>query len=346
MLKKLFFHLAIALVILPCPGKTSSLKSPSSPTTLSAYFENDTVFGTDRDYTNGIRFSYAAAHVPFASPAFTEKMHALIDRIPVVGEGTQDRLFALSFGQNIYTNETTLSRDYLPEERPYAGLTYLGFALMKRCAWTLSTWEIGLGLVGQYSLAEDSQRLIHEWRGWDQPKGWQHQLDNEPVLQLFYNRKWLLASQEGPYGLGADFIPRVEWGVGNAFTYAGWGGEIRFGWNLPKDFGNGHIRPTTETHLPVDPEDPRLKPPLQRIGLHGFVGISGAFVARNLLLDGNTFSDSARVSRDPWTGDVSWGIGIIIHRFKILYARIHKSREYKTQKERQSYGTINISYTW
>ena len=346
MLKKIYF-LAIVFLVTPlCSARSADASAPTSPTTVSAYFENDTIFGTDRDYTNGIRFSYASAQVPFASPALTEKVHALIDRIPLVGEGADDRLFALSFGQNIYTPQDTLNEAYTPDERPYAGLSYLGFALMKRSAWRLSSWEIGLGLVGKYSMAEDTQRLIHEWQGWDQPKGWKHQLKNEPVVQLFYNRKWLLASGENRHGLGVDLIPRVEWGIGNAFTYTGCGAELRFGWHLPKDFGNGHIRPVTETHLPVDTEDPRLKPPLQRMGIHAFVGASGSLVLRNLLLDGNTFADSPSVARDPWAGDFSWGLGLIVHRFKIIYARIHRTREYKAQKDPQSYGAINISYTW
>ncbi|MCW7754772.1 lipid A deacylase LpxR family protein [Desulfobotulus sp. H1] len=326
--------------LLPCAAFSSS------PQTVSAYFENDTFYGTDRDYTNGIRFTYTAAHVPFASGATTEKVHRLIDRIPVIGHGDSQRLFALSLGQNIYTADDTYSREYLPDERPYAGLSYLGFALLKRKDCHLSTWELGLGLVGKDSYAEDTQRVIHDWGGWSQPSGWEHQLRNEPVLQIFYTSHWRFASPQTRQGLGMDVLPRAGWGIGNGFTSLGGGMEVRAGWNLPRDFGNGHIRPATETHLPLSSEDPRFNPPFRRVGVHLYGGASGSWVARNILLDGNTFRSSASVDKEMWVGNYSYGIGVILYRFKIVYGRVHSSREYKTQKEGQSYGTVHVSYTW
>lgn len=337
----LFFALPLLLFsLLPAPA------SADGDHTFSAYFENDTFFGTDREYTNGLRFSYSAPHIPFAGQEATDRLHAAIDRIPVVGKGDVERAFSISFIQNIYTPDDTLATEPVPDERPYAGISFIGVGLLKKTCTTLSTWEVGVGLVGEASLAEDTQRVIHEWGGWDQPEGWDHQLHNEPLFQVFYNRRWRVLNMGGNRGPGLDLIPRVEWGLGNALTYAGTGVEFRMGWNLPYDFGNAKIRPATETNRPSGPEDPRFAPRFHRFGIHLFAGALGNAVARNILLDGNTFKKSHSVDKEPFTGSLTWGIGMIVHRFKITSAYVYSSREFTTQKDSQSYGTISISYTW
>lgn len=338
--KSLFFCLFLLFPL------TESAAEQTGNRTFSFYFENDAFLGSDKEYSNGVRFSYAAPHVPFASAAFTKKVNRSIDRIPIVGKGKVNRFYILSFGQGIYTPDNTDTREYLPEERPYAGLTYLGFTLVKRKALSMSAWEIALGMVGKSSLASEAQRVVHKIGGWDYPKGWDHQLKDEPIFQLFYDRKWLFPTKETARGFGVDFIPKIGWGFGNAYIYTGAGVQLRLGWNLPRDFGVGHIGPGAESKLPANTKDPRFDPAGGRVGVHVFTGANGNFVARNILLDGNTFRDSPSVSREKLVGDINYGVGISYKRLTLTYLQTHRSHEYKTQKDSQKFGTLHFSWTW
>jgi len=96
----------------------------------------------------------------------------------------------------------------------------------------------------------------------------------------------------------------------------------------------------------VDDADPRFFEPWRRIGFHGFAAVDGRAIARNLLLDGNTFRDSHSVDKEPFVADVMGGAALIIHRFKITYTYVYRTREFKTQKGEQHFGSISIAYTF
>jgi hypothetical protein len=135
-------------------------------------------------------------------------------------------------------------------------------------------------------------------------------------------------------------------GLGNAFTGANAGGEIRFGWNLPNDFGTYIIRPGSDSNAPTDSTDPRLFRLLRRAGFHLFFAVDGTAVARNILLDGNTFRDSHSVDKEHFVACFAGGIGIVIKRFKITYSHVYQTKEFKTQEKEQQYGAISVSYTF
>jgi hypothetical protein len=69
-------------------------------------------------------------------------------------------------------------------------------------------------------------------------------------------------------------------------------------------------------------------------------------VARNILFDGNTFRESHSVTKRPFVADLIGGIGMIVHRFKITYAYVHRTKEFDTQREEQNFGAISVSFTF
>jgi len=153
----------------------------------------------------------------------------------------------------------------------------------------MDTLEFDLGIVGRHSYAEDCQKVVHEWIDSTDPKGWHNQLKDEPVLNIFYGRKWKLVQSGIGSGFGYDLIPHVGCALGNVATLANAGAQVRFGWNLPDDFGTFLIRPGSDSNAPLDKQDPRFFPRYHRIGIHLFVAVDGHAVLRNIFLDGNTF---------------------------------------------------------
>jgi hypothetical protein len=269
----------------------------------------------------------------------------LIERLPFVNEPGFQRALSLSLGQNIYTPEDLKQRDLIEDDRPYAGITYLALGFHSKNARRMDSLEFDLGMVGPHSYAEQCQETLHQWFDATDPQGWDNQLKDEPVANIFYERKWKLVRPE-PGGFSFDVIPHLGGALGTTLTYANAGAQIRWGWNLPNDFGTFRIRPACESNAPHDEKDPRFFSPYQRFGIHLFAAVSGSTVLRNIFLDGNTFRESHSVDKELFVADLSAGISVIAHRFKISYAYVYRTREYETQNAAQIYGSLALSFTY
>jgi len=135
-------------------------------------------------------------------------------------------------------------------------------------------------------------------------------------------------------------------GLGNLFIGAHAGAQIRFGWNLPNDFGKSLIRPGSDTNAPPDKLHPGSSKPFHRLGVHVFAGVDGAYVLRNLTLDGNTFRESHSVDREPIVGTFIAGVGFNVYRFKISFSHVYQTKAFKTQKDEEEYGSMTLSFSF
>ncbi len=305
--------------------------------TLTLHIENDLFYNTDRQYTHGTKISWV-------SPDMDEyRDNPLIERLPLVNQPGYQRSVSFALGQSIYTPEEIERSDLIRDDRPYAGITYLAIGFHGRDNRQMDTLEFDVGILGRHSYAEDIQEAVHDRIDSINPQGWEHQLRDEPILNAFLERKWRFFRKQYNRGLGSDVIPYIGGGVGNAFIGANAGGELRFGWNLPDDFGTYVIRPGSESNVPAGGI---AQQPLRRTGVHLFLAATGTAVAHNILLDGNTFRNSHSVDKKHFVACFVGGIGIIAGRFKITYAHVYQTKEFKTQEKDQQYGAISVSYTF
>jgi hypothetical protein len=344
--------LAVILILicfLPQPSLAGHEKSSRSDT-LTLYLENDAfaLGNNDRYYTHGMKISWISRDLSHYRDIVNAPswMHQFIERIPVINDPERRRTVSVSLGQNIYTPADQRRSDLILDDRPYAGITYLGLGLHSKSRRLMDTIEVDLGIVGRHSYAEDCQKEIHSRIGSGDPKGWKNQLHDEPVLNIYIERKWKALQTGNSEGIGFDCIPHIGFAVGNAYTGINLGGQVRFGWNIPNDFGTYLIRPGSDSNAPVDDADPRFLRPFRRFGIHLFFAVDGNAVARNIFLDGNTFRDSHSVSKKPFIADLIGGIGMIIHRFKITYSYVHRTKEFDTQRDEQNFGAISVSFTF
>jgi len=316
--------------------------------TLTVYFENDTFFGTDYLYTNGVKISWTSPDLQACreSSGMGSWADSLIEWLPFTKDPGFRRTVSLSIGQNMYTPENTTTKELIRDDRPYAGVTYLDMGFTGKDLRQMNTWEIMVGIAGRHSYAEDVQKLIHRWKGVDIPQGWDHQIGDEPILNLYFEHRRKVFEFSVGSGWGYDLIPNLGAGLGNLYIGAHAGGQVRFGWNLPNDFGTSLIRPGSDTNAPLNEQDPRLDPSTCRWGIHVFMGVDGQCVLRNMTLDGNTFRDSHSVDREPFVGTLMAGVGLLIYRFKITFMQVYKTRAFKTQKSHERYGSITVSYTF
>ena len=343
-----FVLLSLTLAI--CPAHADTEESVDDAWTLNLYLENDMFSNTDRNYTNGIRASWVSPnlesfrHDP-AMPALVNRINDGFDRLLDFKEGPT-RNVVISLGQLIYTPQDREAFQLIENDRPYAGYLYLGFAYHTRNEQRLDTVEINLGIVGPSAAGETAQDEIHHWRGFEKFNGWDNQLKDEPTLQLIYEQKRRLFKQYLPLGLEHDFIAHAGGALGNVGVYLNAGGEYRLGWDLPEDFGTSAVRPGGDNSAPGR-GDSRLRRTDKLIsGLHGFVSLDGRAVAHDIFLDGNTWKDSHSVDREILVADAAVGASVLVGDWKLSYAHVYRTREFKGQPHSHEYGSLSVSYTW
>lgn len=161
------------------------------------------------------------------------------------GAHSSSQNLVVRFGQSMYTPENKTRTDVIPDDRPYAGLLYLGLAWNRRIHPQAASYEmldvreLTLGVIGPWSLAEQSQDLVHRARGIERFRGWDNQLRNEPAFQMAMERKFKPYTEGAVRpGWGSDVIGSYALRVGNIETAASTGVEFRAGWNIPNDFGS------------------------------------------------------------------------------------------------------------
>ncbi|MCP5155541.1 MAG: lipid A deacylase LpxR family protein [Ectothiorhodospiraceae bacterium] len=309
--------------------------------TFTGFFENDLFADTDRRYTNGIKLAWVSPDLSEYrdSPRLPAWSHALIDRLPFIHQPGLQRNIAVSIGQSMYTPSDITRTDLVRDDRPYAGWLYGSLAFHNRKAEWLDIIEVQAGLVGPLSLAEQAQDLVHSARGIDKARGWDHQLENEPGLNLIWERKWRLAAYGLERGLGADLLAHAGASLGNVSTYANAGGEVRLGWNIPLDFGTALIRQSGITDAPVTGAE-------RRPGVHVFASVDARAVGRDIFLDGNTFADSHHVDREPLVADLALGVSLVYGNFKLSLSNAWRTREFRGQDDTQRFGSIALSFSY
>ena len=320
---------------------------------LTFFLDNDLFAGRDQDYTNGARLSYITEGRPLLDVPFIEKN---LHRFSAVGQyanpfssiwGLKDTskveyAYGFSLTQLMFTPETQTTLTAPPGERPYAGWAGIGFSLHARNEKILNSVEISLGVVGPHAQAQETQDFIHDIRNIDRFQGWDSQIPNEITLNLHFDhkRRWTdLRKVELPFDLELDGFHEIGYSIGNFLTEAHVGFVLRLGWNIPVEFSDARLTPTAHTQkLYADGGYNRHDWSCYFIGGARITG-----VLHDITLDGPLFRDfDTNVSREPWVGEIYAGFGIRYRSWEFNYVHTFRSKQFKTQSESPSFGSIAI----
>jgi hypothetical protein len=276
---------------------------------------------TDKHYTQGLHFQllWPDGEVPLPLKP--------LSWLPDFGL-TNGHKYGVRAGQNIYTPRRTETKALQKDDRPYAGWLFAGFLRQNRGRGpgnlpTLDHWEINLGVVGPYSLADNTQIWFHGLIEVDEPNGWRYQIKNEPALLLIGRRTLRLADTGPPHAWRAQWLGAGEINLGNVETSLRVSTEGRFGHNLPDEFA---------LNYPV------------AWGWYLFGGISARLVGYSLFLDGNTYTDSHHVDKDTFVPAARGGVMFELQRAEIGFTYNFVVREFKKQEDSDAYATLTFTY--
>ncbi len=300
-------------------------------------FENDIFVGQDDGYTNGTGITFGKAGFDeFDSSNVPGWINWLIDDLYISKAPDKKRAIAHMFFQRMQTPTEITESEFIADDLPYAGLL----------AWQGSaySWDenqsdqlsLFLGWVGSATLSEQAQRGIHQIIGSDDPKGWRHQLKNEPVIKVEMQRVWNLYRNETKR-LQYDVVGLGGVGVGNLESAAKGGFAIRFGTNLGASIGAFSLQPDRHVN------------PLAFTTTNDFYVFAGAragYVANNILIDGNTFTDSPSLPLEHVQNELAGGAVWSRGRWAYVFTVSSSSAMTELSDDRESYGAISVTYRY
>lgn len=326
--------LAAALAAVTPAVAQPMLPPPDPRATASFVLENDSLkfLGkeTDRWYTSGVRLGWTSGEGSLPGPLgwVDDGLSGLL--------GPANTRWSVSLGQNFFTPINKRRREPDPQDRPYAGILYGTIGLDRRSWGTADRFELQLGVIGPASFARDTQSFVHHAIDDPVPQGWGKQLRNEPVFNVNAERIWRLPLAGTGFG-DVDALPAVGAQLGTVRVAASAGARVRFGQGLERDFGTPRIRHTIADAPP---------PVGEGFGWYVFGGIGGYVVGRDITLDGNTWRDSRSVDRKPLVADFEAGAAVFWQNVRLSYTQVWRTKEFDGQRERFTFGSVSLAFSF
>jgi hypothetical protein len=249
----------------------------------------------------------------------------------------------------VFTTPRDLSRvEPDPRDWPYNGWLYVGPFFQRARALegggaTFEHMQLDLGIMGgSGSLAKKTQKWVHMNIMGDPPNGWESRVHDEFGFDIGYQRKWRwnLFNNDGKDSqerFAAQVIPQAGAQVGLIHRNANAGLMLRAGWNLPNDFGPGHL-----ADLPAYTGLPNK-------GLGGYVYVKGQgfFVEHNALISGNNFRSSPGVGVNHWVAELQAGLVVQLGKHcEIAYSYRLRSPEARHQDEWDGLAMLSLAFRW
>jgi hypothetical protein len=243
----------------------------------------------------------------------------------------------------MFTPKNIYATQLIKDDRPYAGWLNFEVGYHLSSVKALHSFIFQIGVVGKASGAEYVQKEIHRLLGNGQPQGWDNQLNNEIGINFTYQHKWRYVPEK-IMSIESNVIPFVEASLGNVKTNAAAGVLLRLGWNPVADFGSSSIDMGGENGIPVPSNClcPRYKP---WSFTFNFSAATQA-VARNIFLDGNSFSKSHWVKKENFLMYGSYGFSARYEHLALDYIVTMTTKHFKAEDSGHDFGTILFSYLY
>lgn len=303
---------------------------------MSLTIDNDAFVGNDNGYTNGIYFSwYDTPEGEKAEPGFLAR--AMLWSLPDKSSPTSDFDIG-TIGQTMATpDDITQDPPVLPpDSMPYAGLLFYSDTLLRAQETVADRIAVTIGVVGEYSFAEDAQKFVHDIIDSDEPCCWDTQLDNEIVFQLSRGRVWKTwVSESG----SADFLLLADADLGTISSAVGTGFMARYGTELKKSYASALLLGSRTTN-----------PLATQSGWYVFAGAKASYLFNHVFLDGSKSYDDKyeEIDYDAEKVAVSAGLAYSWKKWSATFAmnnlNVLNDNDADAEEEFSKFGTLTVAW--
>lgn len=296
-------------------------------------FENDGFFGSDDNYTSGLRISYLSGNERFKKPGrfFARKVLSIGPNEEV----RHRRGFAIA--QELYTPTDQQTSEPLPDQHPYAAYLYTEFTSLIERPNRVDQASVQLGIIGPAAFGQQSQDFVHSITGREQAQGWDNQIGNTPGINFSYERqRRLFHGNMAQTGFGWDFVPNFGFSAGTVRTAARVGFNIRVGENLTSGYGPPRVRPSTAGSGFFTPQNRR--------SWYVFAGSNAEAVAHSVFLEGSLFrDDDPSVDMEHFVADLQGGLAVQLGPTQLAFTYVRRTEEFDGQDGKQQFGALSFS---
>ena len=268
-----------------------------------AGWSNDEFVGSDNQFSNGIFLQKNSAladslNATGETPAFGK----ILARLVLPDRNDLHYRETWTLGHNFQTPDDIDRRDVILNDVPYVSMIGWANSFSAFNDEEFTGFQTLLGWTGDITLGEQLQETAHEVSGASDPKGWDNQLDNEPLVniyamrkQKFYRNGWM------------DAAWNVDAALGNFFTLGQAALEFRFG-----DRPHGFAPAPTPTGRNMD-YDARIQAPGESyFYASAIVRGTGLLFALprhgNLLRNDNRWTDNEQIDVNRLLGQLILGL--------------------------------------
>lgn len=330
------------LLLTTAPSNVIAAPDLLGPGSWSFTWENDILSPkhTDRHYTNGLQFTKTSrSYDSFNSDNTFGWFARAASILPVGKEGWLEHRTTLSFGQVMQTPEDMTVETPDKNDAPYAGILYVSHGLETYAESHVDYLDLTLGITGDPSLAEGSQKLIHKMTGSEPPQGWDSQIPTELLVNLYYSRRFAVPLIDGVGDWQLDNVNFGRIAVGNAQTDLKVGAGVSWHQSSISPLG---VRPgrlardmVISTHDVIEGTK----------GWYFFGGVSAKWVVWDVLLDGTMFHDSPSVDKEEWVAQLVTHAGYKWKKISVHYSWVISTPTFERETgDLDHYGSINVSW--
>ena len=255
----------------------------------SLSIDNDVFYGSDDGYTGGFYYSWIDTpenNRPEIGLLAKAMRWSLSNR-----DLAADEYSIKTIGQAAVTPDDLDEKHppLPPDDFPYGGLLFYSDTWLQAYAQQAEKIDVTIGIVGEYSFAEEFQKGFHKVIDATDPKGWDTQLNDEIVFQLSRGHMWRSwVSANG----SSDLLLSGDAALGTISSSVGVGAMYRFGEQLERNYATA-LQITSRAANPIS-----AGPISVQSGWYFFAGMNATYLANQIFLDGNTFDNDDQKSMD------------------------------------------------
>lgn len=299
---------------------------------IAVTLDNDMFVGEDNGYTNGIYLSWwdGPEGKQVAEPGLLAR--AMLWSLP---KSDAPGVAIKTVGQVMVTPEDIEEDPPIlpPDDLPYAGLLFYADTWVQVHDSFADKVSVRIGIVGEYSFAQEAQETVHEIIGADEPCCWDTQLDDEIVFQFGRGRIWESWVSDSGH---TDLLLGVDLELGTITSSAGVSMMIRYGRDLEQTFASV-LLVNSRTTNPVASET----------GWYVFAGARAGYLANQIFLDGSKSYDDDydEIDYDEEILAVTTGLAYSWNDLSLTFAlnNLNVNENDDGAEKYSEYGTITVA---